>query len=228
LLNGVTTYTITFHETLPDANNNANAINTAVPYCSINPFVQILYVRAEDIITGCYSILPIELNADPSPIAPVNLDPITVCDQDSNPQSGSTLIDLTQQTAAVLAQQTGAAADYTVTYYTSLLLAQGGAFPIIPAAGYIGSDGQTIWVRVEHNTTHCYNIGSFELHINKPLLLTTPTPLSVCDVDANPNDQFHVFDLTIKDTQINQGTGYTVTVALPVAEHKLASVRVTE
>ena len=211
LLNGMTTYTITFHETLPDANSGSNPINTAVPYFSIAPFVQILYVRAQDNATGCYSILPIELNADPSPIAPINLDPIIICDQDSNPQDARTAVDLTQQAAAVLAQQPLVGSNYTVTYYPSLPLAQGGAFPIIPATNYIGSNLDTIWVRVENNTTNCYTIGSFQLEINSPLLLTTPTPLSVCDVDANANDQHHAFDLTVKDTQINQGTGYAVT-----------------
>ena len=48
--------------------------------------------------------------------------------------------------------------------------------------------------------------------INMPLLLTTPTPLSVCDDDANPNDGFHTFDLTVRDVMITQGlSGYTVT-----------------
>ncbi|MCF6130640.1 hypothetical protein L1S35_13245, partial [Flavobacterium sp. AS60] len=69
----------------------------------------------------------------------------------------------------------------------------------------------TIWVRVEHNTTGCYNVGSFQLEINTPLLLSTPIPLNVCDADTIPNDQLHVFDLTIKNTEINQATGYMVT-----------------
>ncbi|MCF6130639.1 hypothetical protein L1S35_13240, partial [Flavobacterium sp. AS60] len=69
----------------------------------------------------------------------------------------------------------------------------------------------TIWVRVEHKTTNCYNIGSFQIAINTPLLLTTPTPLNMCDDDTAPNNQFHVFDLTVKNTEINQGTGFAVT-----------------
>ncbi|MBF6640198.1 hypothetical protein IVB69_01770, partial [Flavobacterium sp. J49] len=46
---------------------------------------------------------------------------------------------------------------------------------------------------------------------NIPLLLTTPAPLSVCDNDTNPNDQYHSFDLTVKDAEITQNlSGYTV------------------
>ena len=203
-------YNLSFHETLPDANSGMNPIDTSVLYFSINPFVQILYVRAVDNITGCFSVIPIELNADPSPIAPINLDAIAVCDQDSNPQSASTLLDLTQRTPDALAQQSLSPTNYTVTYYTSQPLAQAGTAPIIPATSYMGSDLETIWVRVENNVTQCFNIGSFQLEINTPLLLITPAPLSLCDDDANVNDQHHAFDLTVKDAQINQGTGYLV------------------
>ncbi|MCF6130651.1 hypothetical protein L1S35_13300, partial [Flavobacterium sp. AS60] len=76
-----------------------------------------------------------------SPIAPVNLDPITVCDQDSIPQNARTTVDLTQMTAAVLAQQTGAATDYTVEYYTTELLAEQGTLPIINDTNYVVNDG---------------------------------------------------------------------------------------
>ena len=39
MLNGLTSYTITFHETLQDAELGNTAINTSVPYCSIIPFM---------------------------------------------------------------------------------------------------------------------------------------------------------------------------------------------
>jgi gliding motility-associated-like protein len=211
LLNGITTYTVSFHETLTDEQLDANAIPTSVNYTTIAPLMQILYVRAEDTITGCWSILPITLNVNPSPIAPINLIPITVCDQDSNPQNASTPIDLTQQTAAVLAQQTGAAANYTVEYYSSQLLAQQGTAPIINNTNYIVSNGATIWIRVELIATGCYNIGSFQVVINKPLLLPNSLPpLSLCDVDTNPNNQFHIFDLTQGTTILPLVTGATV------------------
>ncbi|MGL2964948.1 hypothetical protein ACSVH2_14105, partial [Flavobacterium sp. RSB2_4_14] len=159
---------------------------------------------------GCWSVITIELNVNPSPIAPVALNNIVVCDDDNNPQNAITGVDLTQRTPDVLAQQP-AGGSYTVTYYNSQLAAQDGTAPIIPATNYIGTNGETIWVRVEDNTTGCYNLGSFQLVINTPLLLTTPAPLSVCDDDANPNNQFHSFDLTVKTAEITQNLpGYTV------------------
>ena len=50
------------------------------------------------------------------------------------------------------------------------------------------------------------------MFVNAPLALTTPTPLSVCDNDTNPNNLFTLFDLTVKDFDITQGLpGYIVT-----------------
>ena len=142
----------------------------------------------------------------------MNLNDIEVCDQDNNTQNGFTLVDLTVRTPDVLAQQPLAAGNYTVTYYTSSAAAALGTSPIIPDTNFLAYNGQPIWVRVEDNNTGCYNIGTFNVIINRPLLLTTPTPLSVCDDDANPNDGFHSFDLTVRDVMITQGlSGYTVT-----------------
>jgi gliding motility-associated-like protein len=212
ILQGTTGYTITYHETLTDAELGNNPL--ASPYQNITPFVQFIYVRAEDILTRCVSVITIELNADPSPVMlPMTLTNLTNCDQDSNTQNSSTVFDLTQETAAILAAQSGPASDYTVTYHVSQTDAQAGVPVIISPANYTNiSQGQTIWARVENNATGCYNIGSFQLFVNAPLLLTTPTPLSICDNDTNPNDLYTTFDLTVKSNTISQNlAGYTVT-----------------
>ena len=52
------------------------------------------------------------------------------------------------------------------------------------------TNGQTIWSNSTENiATGCYNVGSFQVIINIPLVVATPTPISKCDHDANPNDQ---------------------------------------
>ncbi|MDI9258551.1 T9SS type B sorting domain-containing protein, partial [Flavobacterium sedimenticola] len=206
-------YNISYHETMTDAELGNNPIDLTTNYCNINPFIQIIYFRAVDPLTGCWSVIPIVLNVNPAPVAPVNLADITVCDYDNNTQNGQFLVNLTIRTNDVLAQQPLAASNYTVTYHDSLLNAQND-LAINPATSYYATNGQTIWVRVEDNTTGCYNIGTFLVVINAPLLLTTPAPLSLCDNDATPNNQFTEFDLTVKDAEISQNlnaSGYTVT-----------------
>jgi hypothetical protein len=159
----------------------------------------------------------IELNVDPSPVAPINLENITLCDdQDSNTQNGTRLVDLTQRTPDVLAQQPLAASNYEVTYYISQTAAEAGTLPITPATAYMGSDGETIWVRVENLTTGCYNLGTFQLEIGIPLLVATPQPINECDNDANPNDQHTTFDLTVRE--ITPLAGYTIRYYPSLAE----------
>ncbi len=205
-----TGYLITFHETQSDAQQGNNDLPCF--YTNINPFTQTIWVRAEDPVTHCVSVMPIVLQADPSPVLVSPLADITVCDADANNQNAVTFVDLTVQTPGILAAQSPPASNYTVSYYTTQTGAEAGTNPIITPAAYQAFNGQVIWVRVENNTTHCYNVGSFNVIINIPLLLTNPTPLSVCDNDANPNDQHTAFDLTVKDNQITGGLpGYTVT-----------------
>ncbi|UPT69538.1 MAG: T9SS type A sorting domain-containing protein [Flavobacterium sp. JAD_PAG50586_2] len=203
-------YTVTFHETLMDAEVNGTTIPDPSFYININPFSQTIYVRGADNITGCSSIVAVQLNVNPAPIIPT-LSDIQICDADSNPQSATTLINLTQQSPEILAQQPLPASSYIVTYYTSQSDAEAGTGTIIPATNYFGVDGEAIWYRVELSATGCYAVGSFYLVINTPLALITPTPLKVCDSDANPNDQQTMFDLTVKDTEIAQATGHVVT-----------------
>ncbi|NDJ00153.1 hypothetical protein GWA97_13815, partial [Flavobacterium sp. LaA7.5] len=61
--------------------------------------------------------------------------------------------------------------------------------------------------------TGCFGVTSFQLFLNQPLLLTTPSMLSVCETEL-PNDATEVFDLTSKDEEIlgpfGVGQGYTV------------------
>jgi gliding motility-associated-like protein len=175
-------------------------------YTNINPFVQIIYVRAEDVLTGCVGITTVALNVNPSPDAVINIDNIEVCDTDAATQDGQMLVNLAQQTPLILAQQPLAASAYTVTYYTTQLLAEAGTSPIINTSSYLASHNQTIWVRVENIATGCYNIGSFQVIIGAPLLVATPLPINECD--TLPNDQYAVFDLTVR--QITALPGYSI------------------
>ncbi|NMH23750.1 hypothetical protein, partial [Flavobacterium solisilvae] len=95
-----------------------------------------------------------------------------------------------------LAQQPLPASNYTVEYYTTEALAEDGDFPIINTTNYSASNGQTIWVRVENNATGCYNLGTFQVIVGIPLVVPTPQPINECD--TLPNDQFAVFDLTVR------------------------------
>jgi gliding motility-associated-like protein len=166
----------------------------------INAFSQFLWVRAENPITHCFSIMQIELNVDPAPIMPPNLTAIANCDTDSNTQDGCTTFNLETQTPIILAAQVTPATNYTVSYYTTQASASvtPAGLSIFNTTSYTACGTTTIWVRVENKTTHCFSVGSFQLQVNTPIVLTTPTLYSLCDY-AQPtspaNDQYAIFDM---------------------------------
>jgi valyl-tRNA synthetase len=207
LLNGAIGVDVTFYDTEEDAILEVDAIGN--PYANTTPFLQYIYIRAENTTTGCFRVYMMALNVSPSPIIPTDLPNLILCDQDNNPQSGTTAFNLTQQNALIIAAQPQGLGTYTIRYFTTELNAQNNISAIVNTTNYPNlSNPQTIWYRVINNTTDCYSIGTFELQVNLPLALTTPTPLAQCNPD---NDNFMVFDLTTKDVEINQATGYTVT-----------------
>jgi valyl-tRNA synthetase len=212
LLNGASPsdITVTFHETEQQAQDGSDVIDTTVLYQTIDAGQQTLYVRAQDNATGCVSVRAIVLVVNPRPEMPT-LPNLTQCDTDSNTQNGLSTFNLSVQTSVILAAQSGAASGYQVRYFTTEQNAIDNVSWIATPNSYPSiSNPQIIWVRVTHLTSGCYRTGSFELIVNTPLALTFPTPLSLCD-EGLPNDQFTVFDLTVRTNEITQGLGgYTV------------------
>jgi valyl-tRNA synthetase len=210
LLNGASDVSVTFHETEQEALDGNNDL--PLSYLSILPWQQFIYVRAEHNTTGCVRVMMLELNVNPRPEVPTNLPDLVQCDTDGNQQNGLSTFDLSVQTPAILAAQSGAASDYQVGYFTSEAAAINNIGAIVSIASYPNtSNPQTIWVRVTNIATGCFHTGSFDLIVNLPLALTIPDPISLCD-EALPNDQFTAFDLTIRNNAItNNLGGYTVT-----------------
>ena len=75
--------------------------------------------------------------------------------------------------------------------------------PIDPPTAYQNlANPQTIYVRVEDNSTACIDFTLLTLIVRPGPSPTTPTPLEVCDDD---NDGFALFDLHLKDAEIISG-----------------------
>ncbi|MGB3608063.1 T9SS type B sorting domain-containing protein, partial [Psychroserpens sp.] len=64
VLQGLTDVTVTFHETLDDAQTGANPIADPENYQNIIPEFQIIYIRIVDDTTGCSIIVELELHAN--------------------------------------------------------------------------------------------------------------------------------------------------------------------
>ena len=98
IINGELDIVLSYHETLTNAEKNG--IEPIIsPYYNIVPDSQIIFVRAENTITGCFSIVEQELVTLPSPELPLIIEDIIVCDDDYD---GTAIFDLTQRDEDIL------------------------------------------------------------------------------------------------------------------------------
>lgn len=239
LISGISspaTTTVTFYETFTDATTPANVIPNPATYQNVTPFTQTVFARAEDINTRCFKVISIILKVAPAPLAPTTglLHDLNECDDKDGIIDGFTRFNLTEGGIAtsnanvLLAIQSQPASSYNITYHTSLADAQTTGSPqIILTTTYLNTivNNQTIWIAIEDKITKCRNWGSFQIIVNRPLILSTPPPFRECDDDLLLPPR-RPFDLT-KQNSIILGTfattpGYTVTYYNNVANSLLA------
>src|SRR5690606_23505894 len=111
ILGGEPNVNITFHQTWEDANAGVSALPT--PYENIVAYEQTIYVRAENINTGCYVIVELLLIVHTVPEIPIELPDLVACSVDGSDTGVE--FDLTQQNEIIIGSQ--APDDYTITYY---------------------------------------------------------------------------------------------------------------
>ncbi len=204
IINGELDVVITYHETEADANNGVNAIPNPTAYTNIVPNNQMIYVRSENTLTGCYSLTTntLELIVLPSPEVPTNIEDYVVCDTNAD---GFAQFDLTTKDAEILGTQDPA--NFTLTYHVTQADADSGNNPIINVGSYTNlSNPQTIYVRLVSNGNGCVTTGSFIIRVELPPTAVQPTPLELCDdLGESPGDEITEFDLTVKDNEITGG-----------------------
>jgi large repetitive protein len=211
MLNGGTNIQVTLHETPQDAQSGLNAITNLTTYPNEVTPVQTIYVRAVNTITGCEAYWQqFNLIVNPSPQVP-DLADINVCDTDAI-VNNETIVNLTVPNAATIQAALGTAV--TIHYFDSASAAQIGSPRITNPTAYLAGDGDEIWVRVI-DAQGCFGIESFIVNVDVPHVLTSPTPLTLCDNPDQPNDGTREFDLTVKENEIlgpfGVGQGFVLT-----------------
>ena len=213
ILDGEPNTILSYHETEQNAIDSSMALLS--PYTNIVSYNQILWVRAENTVTGCYTIVNLELQVLDSPVIPIDIDPLdasagdnvyVVCDDDND---GFNTFDFeTSVTPVVLGTQLPA--DFPISYYLNQANAEAGINAIVNTGNYTNiSNPQTIWVKLD-SANGCETIRSFDIRVEFPPVLITPTALEVCDdLDADyyeSNDGINPsIDLTVKDAAIIMG-----------------------
>lgn len=182
-------YTISYHETLADANAGMNAIPFPQNYNNVFAFTtngyQTIYVRVNETTTTNYSVESFRLLVNPAPV--INT-PTTyiVCD-DALPNDGFATFDLAAKNDEILGANAGLG--FTVQYYTSAAAMQAGlALPLTYTNTASGT--QTLFVKVTSIITGCTAYTTLTLKVNPlPDLTTALPPIIGCsttfDLTAN-------------------------------------------
>ena len=172
---------VRYFSSFANAEANTNVLNNNYSYQSDGDE---LFARVAFTDTGCFFIQPFTLAVNPLPTANTPTD-MQACDDSS--EDGLALFNLFTQDTTILGVQD--ATLFSVSYYANTDDANTGTNAL--DSNYIGTNGQTIYARIENNLTGCFSLTQFSLIVNQ--FPNTPEPLEVCD---NDYDGLNTFDLT--------------------------------
>ncbi len=174
---GVPGLTVTYYETLANAYNNVDAIDTSNLYSNVAPSTQTLHARVEANSSNCITFVELDLVVNTGVQANPDLQPIVYqqCDDnaetDGDPSDDSLQFDLSVLDFQILDGQSSSL--YTLSYFATLMDAEAGVNPL-PTLYQNITNPQIIYARVE-NSTGCYDIA-------EATLMVTPIPyLSIED-----------------------------------------------
>lgn len=181
---------ISYHNSAASAENNTGLYNNKI-FNYNNAGSYPIYVRAEDINTGCAAFTSFFLQIYQNPIANTALD-LIACDDDFD---GSFEFDLSVNTNAIIGSQD--ASVLTVTYYSDATHAENAtnALPNLHSA----IDGEIIYARIQNNNTGCFAVSQFVTRINPlPIIpIDDVVPLCINDLPliinadtGNPDDTY--------------------------------------
>ena len=198
-------YTLSYHFSLIDAQNNTNPITT--PFQSSG--TQTIYVRIEDVDVGCLAFAPINLIVSPLP-AITTPAPFSLCDDAI--ANGFTDFDLSLIDDSIISGQ----ANLVVTYYLTQIDANNGINAL--ASPYTNiSNPEQLYVRVTNAQSGCVSTTTVEIEVvDNPVINIDPVYIDACDLD---HDGFASFNLNDAVNEILQGlTNVTVTFYLTQAD----------
>ncbi|MFT7283531.1 gliding motility-associated C-terminal domain-containing protein [Nonlabens sp.] len=198
ILNGLnaTLYTVTQYNSRADAEADLSQVLTPEAYDVTAD--EIVFIRVQEIATGCYNI--VEVNVSYATSAYNMVADIQVCDDTVN-VDGIEIFDLTSQNAAILGSQSEA--EFTVSHFLTQADADANINEIINPDVF-ESMGETIYVRVSNiQYAYCFSTGTYEVVVNaSPSIGIAP---DVTECDQSPIDGATAFDFSINDTDVLNG-----------------------
>ncbi|MCD2260858.1 T9SS type B sorting domain-containing protein [Psychroserpens luteolus] len=177
-------FTVTFHTTENDAENDTNPIATM--FENTMPDTQQVFIRIEEIANDCIGVFPLNLTVNPIPEA--NDTTLIQCDEDGIPE-GFTIFDLNQAFDDI----TGGVPDRTINFYVSLSDLENDEDELNADAFENYFNPQTIYALVTNTTVGCTNIAQLTLETSSTA--SNNAVLEVCDDDGT-EDGFYNFNLS--------------------------------
>ncbi|MDO5969959.1 choice-of-anchor L domain-containing protein [Flavivirga aquimarina] len=206
ITNGQSNLIVSYHDSQADANTGNNPIPS--PYVNSNTPTEIIYVRVINALTGCVNTSEtLTVNMTISPIVDRETLYLDACDTDLD---GFASFNLRHALSNIVG---GLPAGVTPTFHESYDDANTGSNPIPNETNYqnINFEEQTIYIRIESNTTLCASIVPLEIHTNLLLTGTNLGDFALCDNNDIDNDTLE-FNLTSVETHIANDLTNPVTV----------------
>lgn len=203
--------TVTFHNSLEDADLNSNAILNPSNYSGQT---EIVYMRVANSTTGCHVVEELNIIVNTLPFIgnlTNYINEYTFCQNETN-GVGEFIFETKDEEA--LNGQTGK----EVSYYLNQADANNRVNAIDKTNIYQNiSNPQEIYIRVDHITDQtCYTTASFTIEVGINPTFNEPTDWFVCD-DVS-NDAAFVFDLTSKVEEVSAGISDIENITFYISE----------
>ncbi|WP_299123979.1 choice-of-anchor L domain-containing protein [uncultured Winogradskyella sp.] len=179
----------TYYQTELDAENEVNVITNPENYIGANDN-EMIYVKLINLSTGCYIIVPFELILNNPPQLNTT-DTYDICENELNSVN---LLDINE----VILDDTF---NIIVSYHANQDDAEANENALNTDYNYTNMI-ETLFVRLEYSTTHCYVVSPFQLVVNPLPIANTPNNLMACDDDF---DGLVEFDLNTQNADILNG-----------------------
>ena len=199
IINGESDVMVTYHKSESDANINVNGLGNIFNNTSSN---ETIYVRIENLTTGCYIINDFDINVSVLTNFNATTD-YNICDDDldGNDQNGISTFDFNVKSQEIIDGIAGT--NYAISYHLSQANAET-LMSALPLNYRTATPTPTeIFVRIEDLDSGCIGFTSFNIFVN-PKPVANNVSLIQCDEDGIP-EGFTTFNITQASDEITQG-----------------------
>lgn len=196
------TVTISYYTTQTDADAGINPLGATYTNTTSPETLYARVVATND--TGCFDTTSINISVSIQPSVAQNPSDLILCD-DNNAGDGIEVFDLTTVEDDIIGAQDFT--DITISYHTSQTDAINNTAAITNPTAFQNTPGggQTIYVRLENDTSGCFNTSTlFDLVVEQTPDINNSTVYDLCN--DNGLDGRAVFDLNTKIDEITGGS----------------------